>query len=711
MFLKPPSLGIAALGAIGVLAALPIVLSNDMPWVAVSFDQSAYSVAEGNTITVKVNLSVAPERQVVIPITTGDQGGVTSADYSGVPGSVTFESEETEQSFTFTAAHDTLDDDGESVKLGFGSNLPTGVNEGATDETTLFINDDDGVGVSVSTTRLAIDEGGSQTYTVVLASQPTADISVALTAPSGSDLSFNEGSLSFTASTWDDEQTVTVSAAQDDDAADETATITHSVTSTDSDYNGINMASVTVAITDDDDVPVTVTFDQAEYTIAEGNTVTVAISLSDDPERQVVLPITKSEQGGVTSADYSGVPDSVTFKSGETEQSFTFSATQDSLDDDDESVRLGFGTLPNAVTVGTTREAIIAIADDDAPPVIVSFEQSAYSLDEGSNVTVNVTLSADPERQVVIPITKTEQGGATSDDYSGVPDNVTFENGETEKAFTFTATQDRIDDDGTDTGEAVRLSFGSSLPSGVSAGIANHATVTIIDDDGVGIAVSPTTLRIPEGGSKTYTVVLASQPTASVTVTVTAPSNSDITVDKRALTFTTSSWEQAQMVTVSAAQDFDGADETDTIAHAVTGAASDYSGKAVASVNVSVMDDDDVRVKANFEQAAYRVTEGSTVTIKVTLDKDPERQVVIPIETIEQDGITSDDYSGVPSSITFESGETEQSFTFAAVQDTADDDEESVKLDFGPLPHRRHRRHHRRDHHHHHGRRPNLHRY
>ena len=49
--------------------------------------------------------------------------------------------------------------------------------------------------------------------------------------------------------------------------------------------------------------------------------------------------------GTAASADYSGVPTSVTFQSGDIEKTFTFTATQNSVDDDSESVKLGFGTL------------------------------------------------------------------------------------------------------------------------------------------------------------------------------------------------------------------------------------------------------------------------------------------------------------------------------------------------------------------------------
>ena len=44
---------------------------------------------------------------------------------------------------------------------------------------------------------------------------------------------------------------------------------------------------------------------------------------------------------------------------------------------------------------------------------------AAYTVSVGSSATVEVSLSADPERTVVIPITVTNQGGVTTADYSG----------------------------------------------------------------------------------------------------------------------------------------------------------------------------------------------------------------------------------------------------------------------------------------------------
>ena len=136
----------------------------------------------------------------------------------------------------------------------------------------------------------------------------------------------------------------------------------------------------------------------------------MTVRLSADPERTVEVPLLRVNQGGASSGDYSGVPGSVTFHSGDTEATFAFSALHDTVDDDGESVRLTFGNLPARVSAGTHSAATVTIADDDDPAVTVTFGQSTYPVAEGTDVTVTVTLSADPERTVEIPLTDDEPG-------------------------------------------------------------------------------------------------------------------------------------------------------------------------------------------------------------------------------------------------------------------------------------------------------------
>ena len=223
---------------------------------------------------------------------------------------------------------------------------------------------------------------------------------------------------------------------------------------------------------------VTASFGQESYTVAEGATQSVTVTLSADPERTVTIPIVTMGQDGASSADYSGVPDSVTFNAGgPTEMTFTFTATQDTVDDEGESVLLRFGSdLSGGVSAGTLDETTVTITDDDPPEV--SFGQSAYTVVEGGTVSVQVKLTSAPASAVTVPVTHTPQGATSSTAYSGVPANVMFSAIETSKSFTFTATQDTVDDDG----KSVLLTFGT-LPATVQTGTTIQSTVTITDDD------------------------------------------------------------------------------------------------------------------------------------------------------------------------------------------------------------------------------------
>ena len=550
------------------------ITDNDHPLVTVSFSQATYTVEESGTqtVTVTVRLSADPERTVVIPITAMPQGTTAPADYSRSTNSLTFNTGNEEQTFTFTATNDLIDDDGESVLLGFGT-LPPRVTAGAT--ATVSIDDDDGAGVTVSKSGLTIDEGSSGTYTIKLDSQPTADVTVTINDPTdNTDVKAEPASLTFTSSNWASPQTVTASAAQDEDAVNETGTVTHSVSSSDTTYSSASAVDVVVTVTDDDDPRVTVSFERGEYTVPEGVTQAVTVTLSAVPERMVDIPITHMPKDGAIPDDYSGVPTNLIFSETETSKTITFEATQDDEDDDDESVLLGFGTvLPLRVSAGATTEATVSITDDDVPAVTVSFDQETFTVAEGNSVTVTVTLSADPERTVDIPITVTPQNPATTDDYSVSPTSVRFIAGDRSKEITFAATQDNEDDDD----ETVQLAIGAPPPR-VTAGATTEATVSITDDD-------------------------------------------------------------------------------------------------------------DPQVTVLFSPATYTVTEGNTQSVTVKLSADPERTVIIPITHTPQNGAESPaDYSGVPTNVTFNTGNVEQTFTFTATDDMIDDDGESVLLGFDTLP-------------------------
>ena len=111
-------------------------------------------------------------------------------------------------------------------------------------------------GVTVSTPALTVTEEDTagDSYTVVLDSQPTATVTVTVAGHAGTDVTLTPSSatLTFTPTNWGTAQTVTVTAGDDADTANESVSLTHSAASTDSDYQGITIAGVAVTVTDND---------------------------------------------------------------------------------------------------------------------------------------------------------------------------------------------------------------------------------------------------------------------------------------------------------------------------------------------------------------------------------------------------------------------------------------------------------------------------
>ena len=482
---------------------------NDDPAVTVAFDAANYEAVEGGAgVVVTVRLSAAPEREVVIPLTSAAANGATApgaqdADYSGIPPSVTFTADETEKTFTVTATEDSLDDDDEGVTLSFGLVLPDGVTLGSEATATVSLTDNDDPAVTVAFDAAnyeAVEGGAGVVVTVRLSAAPEREVVIPLmsaaangaTAQGESDPDYAGIPPSVTFTADETEKTFTVTATEDSlDDDDEGVTLSFGSGLP----NGVTLgseATATVSLTDNDDPAVTVAFDAANYEAVEGGAgVVVTVRLSAAPEREVVIPLTSAAANGATApgaqdADYSGIPVSVTFAADETEKTFTVTAVDDSLDDDDEGVTLSFGLgLPDGVTPGSEATATVSLTDDDDPAVTVAFDAANYeAVEGGAGVVVTVRLSAAPEREVVIPLMSAATNGATAQsaqgaDYAGIPANLTFGAAETEKTFTVTAVDDSLDDDD----EGVTLSFGVGLPNGVTLGSEATATVSLTDDD------------------------------------------------------------------------------------------------------------------------------------------------------------------------------------------------------------------------------------
>ena len=167
--------------------------------------------------------------------------------------------------FEYLVVDGDMDADGVSIR----ANAMVGTIVDATDGTTVAVLTHDAVpddplrkvdgtplepGVTVWPRTRTVPEGGTASYMVALDSAPRGSVTVSVTpaADSDPDLGATPTRLTFTTSNWSTGQTVTVSAADDQDGTVGTATFRHTATSTDPEYNGIEIADVTAAENDDE---------------------------------------------------------------------------------------------------------------------------------------------------------------------------------------------------------------------------------------------------------------------------------------------------------------------------------------------------------------------------------------------------------------------------------------------------------------------------
>src|SRR5207247_2260464 len=170
--------------------------------------------------------------------------------------------------------------------------------------------------------------GGTATFTMALTSQPTANVTIAL---SSSDLT--EGTVELACATctpanWNTAQTVTVTGV-DDFAVDGNvayAIVTAAATSTDGSYNGMNPADVAVTNMDNDTAGITVIPTSGLTTTEGGGTATFTIALATQPTANVTIGLSSSDLTEGTVA-----PPSVTFTAGNwnTAQTVTVTGVDD----------------------------------------------------------------------------------------------------------------------------------------------------------------------------------------------------------------------------------------------------------------------------------------------------------------------------------------------------------------------------------------------
>ena len=440
-------------------------------------------------------------------------------------------------------------------------------------------------GVTVAPSTLSGDEGAEiGAYTVVLTSAPAGgDVTVTPSGFAATDVTLSpSGALTFAAGNWNAEQTITVTAGDDVDFANDTVTLTHAVTG--ADYAGTNAGNVVVTVNDTTVADTAPAFASGASVPAQSYTENAQITALTLPEVDAAMP-------GNGAPRYTLTPDIATAIPG-----LTF----------DDSTRVVSGTPDAATAAAVTLTYTVADSDGNnaatdtasltftvtvnpaAPvtPAALVFDSTALSVDEGGTATYGIELSVEPDGGNVV-VTPTATTGLTLE-----PATLTFTDATWNTAQSVTITVARDDDTANETLTVSHTVVGAGNYTALSTAGGGDVTVTVTDTSIPAVTISDDTLSVNEGGSDTYTVRLATIPTANVVITPTATSTATVSGP---LTFTAGNWNDAQTVTVTGVADDDAVANTDAvISHAATGAAEYVAVSAIDDVTVTVTETDSV---------------------------------------------------------------------------------------------------------------------
>ena len=635
---------------------------NDDETPAITLSTATLTVQEQNSADYTVRLATEPVGGSVTVAITGAADGLSTNLTS-----LTFTTGNwnTVRTVRVTAAND---DNGESETATF-RHTASGADYGSASAAELEATstDNDTPGLQVSTMQLTVNENANATYTIRLNTEPSANVTVTVSGASGAvtvdtaTTNGNQNTLTFTSTNWATAQTVTVAAADDGNAVNETPTLAH--TASGGDYASLPSGarpSVQLTVDDDDTAGILLDADPGtpndqsgplalnELPSASNNSVDYTVRLSSEPTQDATVTITSNDAAvtvGDTDGDsLNGVQNTLTFTSTNwnTPQTVTLTAADDN-DGTGESATIThtsatasaseYSNLAASITANTT--------DDDAPafvfdadPDTANDQSGPLQLNELSSSSANsddytVRLSSEPTQTVTATITSGNTAAVTVDDTDGIAQGTqntltfTATNWNTPQTVTLTAQQD---DNGYD--ESVTITHAAATTTNSEyRNVSGNFTASVSDDETPAIALSTTTLTVPEQDSATYTVQLATEPVGgSVTVDITGAADR-LSASPTRLIFTTGNWDTARTVRITAANDQNGENEMVTFSHAASGA--DYGSVTAAELVATSTDNDTPRLQVT--PTTLEVDENSSGTYRVRLNTQPTASVTVTV--------------------------------------------------------------------------------
>ena len=675
------------------IPAVAVTVTAVAGLVIIETDDDTTVSEDGTTLTDTYTMALRnePTHDVTVTVTSGDTAAATVN-----PGTLTFTTSNysTAQTVTVTGVDDFIDNVGDKRTVTIShtaTSTDTDYNGIDIEDVTATVEDDDTGSVSIAESdgsTLVTEAAGdarTDTYTMVLGTLPAADVKIAVTSGATAIATVSPATLTFTTANWNTPQTVTVTGVDDnvDQSNNRSATISHTATSTDTDYSGIDIDDVTAMVVDDDGAGVTIDESDGSTSVTEatgaGRTDTYTVVLDALPSASVEIAVVSGATGAAT---VSPATLAFTTSTWNTAQTVTVTGVDDDVDNTDDARS---ATISHTATSMDTDysgididDVTATVVDNDTASITITQSDGSTSVSEaaaGRTDTYTVVLDALPSASVEIAVVSGDTGAAMVS-----PATLTFTTGNwnTAQTVTVTGVDDNVDQS---SNRSATISHTATSTDTDYSGInIDDVTATVVDNDTAGATISASDgISVTEAAGTTntesYTVVLDTLPTASVEIAVASDATAIATVSPATLTFTTANWNTAQTVTVTGVDD--DVDNTNdarsaTISHTATSTDTGYSGIDIDDVTTTVVDNDTAGATISASDG-ISVTEAAgttnTESYTVVLDTLPTATVEIAVAS----GATTI-ATVSPATLTFTTGNwnTAQTVTVTGVDDNVD---------------------------------------
>jgi hypothetical protein len=433
--------------------------SPPAPEFAIVTSADSVFVPENGTANIGVKLSAQPPGTVGLTLvrTNGD------ADLSIQSGSVlsfTTSNWNAYQTVTFAAANDVDVLNGSAdviVYVSAGASAPL--------RTIKAVEiDDDALAFVLDRSALTVPEGGTAQFRVRLGNQPPSSVAALVSRSSGdADIGIaSGGSLIFTTSNWDVDQTVTLFAAGDADVLDGTATIRVRATS------GPAVPDAFLTATEDDGGTLYLSVDSDTVFVPEAGTASFHVRLTSQPSADLQVAVSRSS-GDADVTVQSGGSLTFTASNWDVDQTVTLAAAADA------GVDNGSATiLVHAVSDPTVPDVTLVAVEIDDDALYFVLDGDTVLVEEGSTAQFRVKLGNQPSADVSVSVSRLS-GDESVTVQSGASLVFTASNWDAYQAVVLAAGQDEDSRDGTAT---IRI-------RAISGAVVNDATlfVRVHDDD------------------------------------------------------------------------------------------------------------------------------------------------------------------------------------------------------------------------------------